>query len=486
LATDTTSPGTGAPDFAQIYAEYSATLAFADLPAAAVAAAKLNVFDTLACSIAGFTATGVPELRDIVCDWGGKPEASVLWSDIRVPAPHAAWVNGSMAHARDYDDTHDTAVLHAGVSVIPAAIAAAEMAGARVSGKDFYAAVVAGLELICRLGMATRSGVMETGFIYTSLFGYFGATVAAARILRLSPVDTVNAIGIAFSQAAGTHQVTRDAAWTKRMQPGFAARAALASVVMARKGVRGVQRTFEGEDGVDRIYLRSSLDAAVLRDRLGTHYWMEDLSYKPYPCCRFNHTAIDAALLVRAQPGFDWRKVSEIRAFTNSQGNQAVGTPLEIRRAPTTVVQAQFSICYTIACALVNGTVGLADFMPEALSRKDILALTARVTPLVDAEIERRWGRNISPTRVEAVVGDRVHSAQVDVPKGSRSAPMSREDIRRKLDDCLVFGGFDKGGAGLFEQAIERLQDCADVAADIRALIAGVRGGVAARLASNA
>jgi 2-methylcitrate dehydratase PrpD len=300
MAADTMLAATTAPDFAQIYAEFSSLLSFQELSPDVLAAARLNIFDTLACSIAGFTATGIPELRNIAQDWGGKPEASVLWSNVRVPVPHAAWVNGSMSHARDYDDTHDLAVLHAGVSVIPAAIAAAEIAGRPVSGKDFYAAVVAGLELICRLGVATGLGAIESGFIYTSLLGYFAATAAVARVLDFSAEDTVNALGIVLAQAAGSHQATRDAAWTKRMQPGFAARAAMTSVTMTRHGVRGARLVFEGIDGVNRIYLQSTLDSEAARKGLGSHYHFVDLSYKPYPCCRFNHTAIDAAILLRA------------------------------------------------------------------------------------------------------------------------------------------------------------------------------------------
>jgi 2-methylcitrate dehydratase PrpD len=463
-----------ATDFAQVYSQFSSSLTFSDLPKSVVAAAKLNVFDTMACSIAGFRAPGVQEVLDIVRDWGGKPEAQVLWTDLAVPAPQAAWINGIMSHACDYDDTHDKAILHGGISVVPAALAAVNLANRPVSGKEFYAAVVAGLELICRLGVATRIGLIQAGFIYSALFAYFAATAAAARVLQLSPADTVNAIGIAFSQAAGTHQVTRDGALTKRMQPGFGARAALTAIAMARKNIRGAQLVFEGQDGLGRIYLQSSLDSDILREGLGNRYHLEDLAYKPYPCCRMNHCAIDAALALRAQPGFDWTKVSEIRANINSQGNQAVGTPVEIRRAPSSVVQAQFSICYNIACALVNGTVGLSDFTAEALTRPDVRSLAARVTPVVDSEFERKFGRNVTPARVEAVIDGKVFSAQVEEAKGGIGVPMSAADLRRKLEDCLTFGGFDAGRADIFEHVIEGLEHSVDVAGDFRRLVAGV------------
>ena len=463
-------PQITAPDFTEIYAGFSASLEPGGLPKTVMDAARINIYDTLACSIAGFRAPGVQEVLDIVRDWGGKPEAGVLWTDLSVPAPNAAWINGIMAHACDYDDTHDKAILHAGISVLPAAIAAAGIAGRPVSGQEFYVAVVSGLELICRIGVATKIGLIQAGFIYSALFSYFGAAAAAARILRLSAADTVNAIGIAYTQASGTHQVTRDGALTKRMQPGFGARAALTAVAMARKGVRGAQNVFEGIDGLGRTYLQSQLDPAVLREGLGEIWHMVDLAYKPYPCCRMNHCPIDAALQVRGQPGFAWDKVDRIRVHLNSQGNQAVGQHL----AAKTVVQAQFSVRYTIACALINGKVGLADFTPEALTRPDVVRLAERVTPFVDEEFERRYGRNVTPARVEAVIGDKTYSAQFIEAKGGLEVPMSAQDMRRKLEDCLLFGGFDAARADFFEQGVARLENSTDVAADIRSLVAGV------------
>ena len=464
-------------DFAQVYARFASSLEFDGLSESVVAAAKANIRDTLACSIAGVTAEGAVEVRELVADWGGKPEAQVLWSGLRVPAPAAAWINGIMAHARDYDDVHEKAIVHAGVSSVPAAIAAADAAPWPVTGRDFYAGLVAGMELTTRMGVATTAGVIESGFIYTSLFGYFGATAGASRVLGLSAEETRNALGIAYSQAAGGHQVTRDGAWTKRMQPGFAARAALTSVAMSRRGVQGPQNIFEGPDGLWRIYLRNALDRDTLRKDLGARFHMADLSYKPYPSCRFNHTAIDAALEIRGQPGFDWRDVTAIRAYQTVAGREACGTPVEMRQNPRTLPQAQFSICYNVACALVNGEVGVADFADvAALSRPDVAAVTRLVLPLVDDDIEREWGRSVSPTRLEVETPGKVYTVRTDFAKGSLVTPFTPRDVRRKLEDCLRFGGFDSSRADAFDEVIEGLIDSRDVAGDFRRLSAAIAG----------
>jgi 2-methylcitrate dehydratase PrpD len=435
----------GTAEFAATYAAFSASLTITDIPPQVLAAARANLLDTLACAFAGRNAPGVQAVSDLAQSWGGAPQAAIWCSPARVPAHHAAWVNGMMAHARDYDDTHDAAILHAGVSVIPAAIAAAEL-NSRATGADLLAGIVAGLELVCRLGMATTIGIIESGFIYTSLFGYFGATAAAARVIGLDAAQTQNALGIAYSQAAGTHQVTRDAALTKRMQPGFAAKAALLSVQLAQRDIRGAQNTFDGADGLFRTYLRSGYDKHALRDRLGERFEMLQLSYKPYPCCRFNHTAIDAALAIARQPGFDAARIDRIEVGLNRQAYEAVCTPPEIRLRPQTIVQAQFSIPFTVAAALLDGQVSLRHFTDEGVRRPDILALAAKTKCTIDDAIERDWSRSISPAAVLVQSGNIAFQQRIDTPSGHPQAPMTAAEQDAKLNDCIAFGGLDWPG----------------------------------------
>lgn len=446
-------------DFSAEFSAVSAGLELEDLAPEVLDAAKANIFDTMACATAGISAVGVRDLAGLVADWGGKPEASVWCTDIRVPAPMAAWVNGMMSHARDFDDTHDAAVLHAGVSVIPAAVAAAELTP-EATGADLVAGVAVGLELISRLGLATTVGIIESGYMYTSLFGHFAATAAAARVMRLDPDQTRNALGIAYSQAAGNHQVTRDAALTKRIQPGFAAKTGLISVAMSRLGLRGVQNTFEGTDGLFRTYFHRRYDPERLRRGLGETFDFAQLSYKPYPCCRFNHTAIDAALALRSELGGDVSDIQAIRVRVNNQAYEAVCTPPEMRRNPKTIVQAQFSIPYTVACALVTGGVDLTDLSDEALSRPEVLALAARTECAVDPGIEAEWGRGVSPAHVEIVTSRGTVSRRVDDPKGHFRNAMSRADFDAKMAGCLRASGLDwpAGTVQEFRSAVDRLE----------------------------
>ncbi len=462
-------------DFAHDLADFSVDLAFGDLREEVVQAVKTNLHDTLACAAAGSSAAGIAQLRGLAADWGGAPQATVLVHGLRVPAHHAAWVNGAMAHARDYDDTHDAAVLHAGVSVVPAALAAAELAGG-VAGADFIAAVAAGLETVCRLGVATTIGIIESGYMYTSLYGHFGATVAAGRVLGLTRAQMVDAIGIGYSQVAGNHQVTRDGALTKRMQPGFAAKAALVSVQMAQRGIRGVQHTFDGRDGFFRVYLHDACDRDVLRRALGQRYELLDLSYKPYPCCRLNHTCIDAILALRARHGLVPARIQSVRVGINVQAYEAVCTPPAVRKAPRSTVQAQFSLPYTAAAALVDGRVAFSHFDEASFDRPDLLAVAAKVHPYVDDALEQAWGRGVSPALVEITLDDgRVLAARVDRPAGERDNPMSARAIAAKADDCFAAAArpFAATAAARLRARVDGLHALADVRTLVADMVAG-------------
>jgi 2-methylcitrate dehydratase PrpD len=460
-------------DFAVTLARFSTRLTLERMPAEVVEAARTNVFDTLACAAAGSSAHSASRARELAAEWGGAPQATILGYGDRVPAHHAAWVNGTMSHARDYDDTHDAAVLHAGVSVVPAALAAAELRGA-TPGADFIAGVAAGLETICRLGVATRISIVDSGWIYTPLFGHFAATVAAARVLKLNLEETVNALGITYSQACGNHQVTRDGAHTKSMQPGFAAQAALTSVQLTRKQVRGAQASFDGADGFLRVYLRGQCDGQALRERLGERFEMLQLSYKPYPCCRLTHTSIDAAISLRGAAGVDASRIRRIRVGVNRQSYEAVCTPVEVRKAPQTLVQAQFSIPYTVAAASIDGAVGLAHFNDAALARADVRALAQRVECHVDEDIEREWGRNVTPAHLVIELDDgSTRSARVDLPPGHPSRPMSEREQQAKVADCFRAAARPLGDAGPDElrRLVRGLESLDDVSALARALV---------------
>jgi 2-methylcitrate dehydratase PrpD len=458
------------PDLVVDLARFAADLDATRLDKAVVEAVKTNILDTLSCALAGSSAKAIAEVTGLVQEWGGAAQADLFVFGGKYPAHLAAWANGGISHARDYDDTHDAAILHAGVTAVPAAIAAAQLRGA-VSGSELIAAVAAGLEVTCRLGVAIQVDIIESGFIYTSLLGYFGATAAAGRAFGLSAEEMVNAFGIVYSSVAGNHQVTRDASLMKRLQPGLAAQAAVVAVQLARRGIRGAQGVFEGADGFFRVYLHGRADASIVRQELGVRFELLNLSYKPYPCCRDTHAAVDAILQLRAQTGSADCGIKAIHVGVTAPGYQMVCVPESVRLAPKTIVEAQFSIPYTVAAAWIDGGLGMGHFSDAGLQRADVLALAQRVCPYVDADIERDWSRFVTPARVVIEFLDgRTMETRIDYPKGHPRNAMTPQEFAAKTVDCATFAAvpLHKDTAVRLTQTVRSLETLTDTADLVR------------------
>lgn len=427
------------PDLVVALARFAVNVNTQTLDPKVIEFARIDILDTLSCGLAGSSAPAITEVSDLVREWGGAPQADMFVWGGKYPAHHAAWVNSGMCHARDYDDTHDAAILHAGVSIVPAAIAAGQLTG-NMSGSDLIASVVAGLEVMCRLGVGVKVDIVESGFMYSSLLGYFGATAAAGRALKLTESEMVNAFGIVYSSAAGNHQVTRDASLMKRLQPGLAAQAAVAAVQLAKRGIRGVQNVFEGADGFNRVYLHGRVDSDVVRNGLGERFELLNLSFKPYPCCRDTHSSVDAILEIKKQLQCSPDDIDSIRVGVTAPGYQMVCVPEAVRLAPKTIVEAQFSIPYTVAAAWVDGPLRMDHFTEQGIKRADILKLAGRVKPHVDEGIDKEWRRFVTPSKVVVVLRDgRTFEARVNYPKGSPKNMMTASELSAKSADCATY-----------------------------------------------
>jgi len=416
--------------------EFFVGLKYEDIPPSCLTATKREALDILGTTLAGNLAPGCPQVVSLVEEWGGAEESTIIGYGRKVPSPLAALANGTMAHAWDFDDTHDQAVLHAGVSVIPAALAIAERKG-RVRGRDFLCAVVLGIEMVCRMGMATKFGPNTTGWMLTPLYGYFGAAAAAGKILGLDAEKMPNALGIAYSQAAGNVQCVLDGALTKRIQAGFAAQGGVVAALLAQKGVTGAREILQGRFGLYNVYQRGDLILEPLIGGLGENFAVENLSFKPYPCCRFIHSTIDAAKELFQKSSLLPEDIHQITVSVNQQAFTATCHPLKIKSEPRTVVDAQFSIPYAVAVTLIKGKVSLDDFTEKAIKNPRVIALAKKVCPRVDEEMEKAGSREISPAIVEVKTKmDKIYSQRVDIPRGHPRNPMSDEELAAKFMDC--------------------------------------------------
>lgn len=427
-------------DATYLFAKNFAHISYEDLPLNVVEVTKKEILDVLGVAIAGFSKPGVKELLDIVTNWGGRGESSIIHYGQKVPAPHAAQVNSTMAHALDYDDVHDSAVLHLGVVVVPTCMAVAESKGS-LSGREFITAVALGVDMMCRLGLATRPGtsLVDAGWHFTTLYGFLGAAGVAGRILGLDEDGIVNALGIAYHQCSGNGQCVIDGALTKRMGPGLAAKGGITAALMAERGITGAKNCLEGRFGMFNLYHQGSYDAKTLTADLGKHFEGINVSIKPYPCCRGVHASVDAALTLVSKHNIKPEDVKEITIFCGEAHYSMLATPLEVKCKPRNIVDTQFSIPWGVATAIARGRVAIEDFTEEAIKSRDILEVSNKIGVELDVSLNRS-SRGIEPGRVKIITKNgKVYSEQIDDPLGSPQRPMTFSDCARKFRDCVSY-----------------------------------------------
>jgi 2-methylcitrate dehydratase PrpD len=443
------------------FATWAAGVDTAALPAPVVARTKALVLDLVGNIVRGrHDAESTPALLAAVRALGlTGGNAAVFGDAARYTPAGAALMNGALAHSLDFDDTHAAGSLHPGAPVIPAALAAAEIAGA--SGAEIIAGVVAGYEATNRLALALPAGAhYDRGFHPTATCGAFGGAVAAARVFGLDAKGIENALGIALSQAAGSLQFLVNGAWTKRFQVGWSAMAGLTAALLAREGFIGAAEAIEGRHGFLRAYAPAPTPERVLED-LGTVFELMHTAVKPYPSCRYGHAAIDAALMLRARHGLTAEEITKVTVHLPAKGMLLIGAPAEKKAEPANVVDGQFSGPFVVASALATGAMGWESY--ALLNDPVVRALARRVRCIQDPEIEAEVPRNMSGrTTVETARG--TFTEKVVVPKGEPDNFMTDTELAAKfhgLADAIL----SQPKAASLAEAILSLEKAKDVSA---------------------
>lgn len=430
---------------------------YADFDPASVACCKRLIMDTIGVAFPGRSAPGVPEMVSLLASWASDGGASVLFESFKIAPPMAAMVNSTMMHALDFDDTLDASALHTFVTVLPAALAASEAAEKPVDGKTFIAALVLGVDVICRISLGIHRPL---SWIRTATCGSFGAAATAAKILGLDRDRMTDALGIVYAQTAGNAQGLLEGRLVKRMQPAFAAAAGVTAAFLALKGVTGSREFLTGDYGYYPLYEQGDLDEAAVLDGLGQHFTIVDLSIKPYPCCRMTHAAIDAALAARERLA-PLDRLKRIEVNVSSMVAEMVGKPFRIGQNPQ--VDAQFSIPYTVAVALLYGDVFLGDFEPEAVRREAVKALAAKVQVNENPNLAPK---DILPAEFRAFNSDGESlELRINAPLGNPLRPVNDAQCRQKFSKCIQYSGiaFDEAQRRDWLTQIENLENIENV-----------------------
>jgi 2-methylcitrate dehydratase PrpD len=423
----------------QQLAEFASRQLRSELDPKVSAATRRSIIDTLGVSIAAANEPAVEVVASTVFGRGGVPEASVFGFSERLPAASAALVNGTMAHALDFDDTHLPSVLHPSASVVPAVLAVAEAEGS--PGADIETAIAVGIEVTCRLGMAAydpelrNSVFFERGLHATSICGTIGAAVAAALLHGADKETVSHAIGIAASMGSGLIEANRTGGTIKRVHCGWAAHSGITAAELATAGLTGPPTVLEGRFGFFEAFTGGFYDRRSLVGDLGEEWELLRLFTKPYPTNHFTHAGIDAAIKLR-QEGVNPDSITAMRLGVPAPVLRTIAEPIDSKAAPESGYSARFSGPFTVATALLGGGglgVSAADFSDDAVRDPDRLALSALVHCYADEQSTRDF-----PNQFPGVLSIKTNNGtrfehRVTHTRGGPENPLSGDELELKF-----------------------------------------------------
>lgn len=440
---------------------------FASFDQKTVESAKDLIIDTVGCLVTGANATGNRELVDLVKDWGGKKEATILVHRGKVPAHNAAMVNSIMARSLDYEATdipmgEQLVPSHIAGTTIPTALTMAEKM--RAGGKELITASIIGSDIAARMIVASDYSI-DSHWDCTGTANKFGATAIAGRFLGLNKKQMLNAFGIVLNQLAGTFQSVYDGVHCFKLHQGLSARDGIISAELARKGWTGVRDPLLSEHGYFPVYCQT-YHPELLTKELGTKFYA-DGTFKPYPCCRNNHGAIDCALELLSKHDIRTDDIEEIVVnVTPTISDTFAGRPFEIRELPE--VDATFNMRYNVANVLLRKNVTLEHFTEEFVRDSKVLNLAKKVKVTGTLPSDKLLAAEL---KVKMKDGGEFF-AHVDAPKADPIyAPATRSEIRRKFEDNMASSkAVTKGNAKKALEMFETLEATDDVTEIIKLL----------------
>jgi 2-methylcitrate dehydratase PrpD len=418
----------------QELADYAHRLRFHHLPDEVVDRVKYLFLDFIGVAWRGARERSSESMARFVRnlprdDWSGV----IIGTKDRASCVYAALANGTSAHAVEMDDVNNEASLHPGVVVFPSALATGELTEA--SGRRFIEAVVLGYEVMVRLGRALGpESHYRRGFHPTATCGVFGSSVAASKLMGLQSDLMASAMGISGSQAAGSMEFLAEGAWTKRFHAGWAAHSGILSAQLARSGFRGPRTIIEGRDGFLHAYSDRS-DKTRILEKLGSRFEILQTSVKPHSCCRYMQPPIDGILTLVRDHDIRPDEVERVRLGILRAGSLLIAEPRDAKYNPQTVVDAQFSMPFGAAVALLYQKAALREFHLSKIHSDDVRQMMERVEYFEDPELEPSFPKQWGATVEILARGGKRYATRVEYPKGDPENPLSWQELIEKFAD---------------------------------------------------
>ena len=411
-------------------AERIHAIAFRDLPAAALSAAKTAILDTVGVTLAGAREPCAAIVDRTITAGESRGECLIFGTNRRAPALDAALINGTAAHALDFDDVSDTLGGHPSAPILAALFALAEKLDA--DGASFLAAYVAGFETAARIGRGVNYCHYEKGWHPTATLGVFGAAAASCHLLRLAPAVSAQALAIAASLAGGIK--ANFGTMTKPFHVGHCARDGLMAALLARDGFTANPAALEHKQGFLMVFNgEGNFDpAAILRDWGQPFDIVEPgVGIKQYPCCASTHAPLDAMIALVGEHDLRPDMVERVQSLTHPRRLAHTDRP-----DPRSGLDAKFSVQYCLARALAHGRIALDHFDGDAFGDPEIRRLMGRIEAVPKPERTATGDSFGGEVRVFLKDG-RMLAREVGEPLGrGRDNPLPAEALAAKFADC--------------------------------------------------
>jgi len=415
-------------------AEWASRVQFEDLPADVVEATKLRVMDVIGLSLAGAETAFGKSTRDAIVAMSPAGPCRILGFGDRVGVTAAAFANGALSQALEYDDTHNESIVHMSSPAVAAALSLSEFAP--VTGRDMITAIALGNEISCRVGSVSSGELHKRGFHPTGLFATFGAAFLASKLLGLDAEAMARAAGIAGSFASGLLECWVDGTQTKFLHPGWSAQSGITAAMLARSGVTGPAHVFEGRWGLFASHVQAPdahRDFARVNANLGSHWESRNSSFKPFPAAHVIHPYISAAIRLRHQHVNRAADIESVDCPVTAFIVSIVCEPTAEKFAPATDSHGRVSLQYSVAEALYLGELGKHAYSGQSRRNPEILALARKVRYHVDPDYPGP-GRFKGAVKVTLKDG-REFTEVEEYNRGSAENPMTYAELRAKFED---------------------------------------------------
>lgn len=442
------------------FVAHALSRAWDDMPAEAQQAARYMLHDSIAVGIAGRNAALADAAFSAAQGWSGSGGSAFILGrkGERFTAPHAAFVNGYQIHSQEFDCVHEPAVAHPMASV--GAVLLAEATRAPLSGKNFLAAMVAGVDIVASLGVAVQSPLK---FFRPATAGIFGSIGALSRARQVSADVAANGFGYGLAFASGTMQAHVEGKPTLAVQVAGAARSAIEAFDLARAGFEGPRHSFDGPFGYLSLF-EDKVDLEPVLADLGQRHRIAELSWKPFPTGRAAHGAIVALIDLMQKEGVTAQNLERFEYRAPPLIHRLVGRrPVE----GMTVAYARLCFAWLAAVILKRGSIGLDDFQPSRLNDPEILTLAQRIHVIADDNPD--YAAFVPALGVAVMADGRRLERAVAQQLGSPEWPLTEAQHLEKAQACLSFGGMADLHEPLWElvQRFETLDDVGQALIDL-------------------